>query len=54
MGRHSCKGCLAVKDCIAALRAGGYDGTLTLEFEGLEDPMQAVESGMRNLKTYTQ
>ena len=44
------KGCLAVKDCIAALRAGGYDGTLTLEFEGLEDPMQAIAEGAMEMK----
>ncbi len=46
------QGDLNVCACIDALRQGGYDGTLTLEFEGREDPMQAVEIGMRNLKRY--
>ncbi len=46
------QGDLVVQNCIEALRLGGYDGTLTLEFEGREDPMQAVEIGMENLKRY--
>ena len=45
-------GNLPVGECIRALAQGGYDGYLTLEFEGLEDPMQAIEIGMANLRKY--
>ena len=45
-------GHLEVRRCIEALREGGYDGCLHLEFEGMEDPMKGVRLGMENLKKY--
>ena len=54
-GRQLCgavfgKGQVPVQKCVEALRAGGYDGYLNLEFEGLEDPMLGVTEGMARLK----
>ena len=46
------QGEIAVQDCIEVLRQGGYNGMLTLEFEGREDPMQGVALGMEELKRY--
>jgi hypothetical protein len=45
---------VTVRKCIEALGDGGYDGFLTLEFEGLEDAMKGVEIGMENLIKYTE
>ena len=45
-------GNLPVKSCITALKNGGYDGYLTIEFEGLEDPLKAISIGYENLKKY--
>lgn len=46
------QGDLSVRECITALSDGGYDGYLTLEFEGPEDPLQAIAQGMENLRKY--
>ncbi|MBR6728229.1 MAG: sugar phosphate isomerase/epimerase [Clostridia bacterium] len=48
------KGDVAVDACIDALRAGGYEGYLSLEFEGAEDPMTGVTLGMEYLKRFTE
>lgn len=45
-------GNLKVRNCINALKASGYDGYLALEFEGLEDPIEAISMGIENLKSY--
>lgn len=45
-------GQVAVNECIDELRMGGYDGYLSLEFEGAEDPITGVSLGMENLKRY--
>ena len=44
-------GHLEVRRCIEALRDGGYDGCLHLEFEGMEDPMKGG-LGIENLKKH--
>ncbi|MDD6882563.1 MAG: sugar phosphate isomerase/epimerase [Eubacteriales bacterium] len=38
-------GVIPVKQCIDILRRAGFDGTLSLEFEGMEDPREAVRRG---------
>ena len=38
--------------CIRALQAAGYDGFLSIEFEGMEDNLQALKIGMDNLRRY--
>lgn len=35
---------------LAAIKKSGYDGYVSLEFEGIEDPLLAVEIGAENLK----
>lgn len=45
-------GIVPVLDCIKALSAAGYDGYLSLEFEGPESPQYALENGYKNLKEY--
>lgn len=42
------------KRCIEILKEGGYDGFLSIEFEGMEDNRRAIEIGYANLKRYTQ
>ena len=38
--------------CIRALKAAGYKGWMSIEFEGLEDNILALETGLANLKGY--
>ena len=40
------------KGCIKLLKAAKYDGFLSIEFEGMEDNLQALEIGLANLKRY--
>lgn len=43
-------GDVPIKNCISALKKGGYDGKLTIEFEGLEDNIKALEYGLSFLR----
>ena len=43
-------GDVPIKNCITALKKGGYDGKLTIEFEGLEDNIKALEYGLSFLR----
>lgn len=45
-------GNVPVKACLMALKKVNYDGWISIEFEGLEDPCQAVALGLENLKRY--
>lgn len=38
--------------CIDALKSAGYDGWMSIEFEGMEDNALALEIGLENLKRY--
>ena len=38
--------------CLAVLKDAGYDGWLSLEFEGIEEPLMAIEIGLVNMKRY--
>lgn len=40
--------------CIKVLRDAGYDGYLSVEFEGMEDNLTALEIGYANLKRYAE
>lgn len=46
------QGNVPVKQCLRTLKAAGYDGTIAIEFEGMEDPIDAVRIGLANLKRY--
>ncbi len=41
-----------VKGCLALLKEAGYDGFLSIEFEGMEDNRRALEIGFANLGRY--
>jgi sugar phosphate isomerase/epimerase len=41
-----------VKRCLEILKEAGYDGFLSIEFEGMEDNRQALEIGLKNLARY--
>lgn len=43
-------GVVPVDQCIRILKKAGYEGWLSLEFEGMEDCIPAIETGFRYLK----
>ena len=45
-------GNVPVKQCLRTLKAAGYDDTIAIEFEGMEDPIDALRIGLVNLKRY--
>ncbi len=45
-------GDVPVKHCLSALKLAGFDGTLAIEFEGMEDPIEGITIGLENLKRY--
>jgi sugar phosphate isomerase/epimerase len=45
-------GVVDIPCCLRALTAAGYNGWISLEFEGLEDCEVGVEIGLENLKRY--
>lgn len=38
--------------CLKIIKKSGYDGFVSLEFEGMEEPLQSIEIGYENLKRY--
>jgi len=55
-GNHICgsvlgDGVVPVKDCIDVIKTNGYDGWVTLEYEGQESPLTGVKKGLEFLKT---
>ncbi len=45
-------GQVPVKHCLYLAKAAGYDGYVSIEFEGMEPPVTAVRIGLANLKRY--
>lgn len=45
-------GNVPVKQCLRTLKAAGYDDTISIEFEGMEMPEDALRIGLANLKQY--
>lgn len=43
-------GVVPVRECVEALRKSGYDGWLSLEFEGMEENLPALRCGLACLK----
>jgi sugar phosphate isomerase/epimerase len=41
-----------VPGCLAALKSAGYDGFVSIEFEGMEDNCLGLEIGLENLRRY--
>lgn len=46
------EGDIPVAQCVAIMKRAGYDGFLTVEYEGNEDCMVGIEKGHKNLKKY--
>lgn len=47
-------GDVPVRQCIAALVRAGYDGTVSIEFEGIEDANEAVAIGLENVRRFVE
>ena len=43
-------GDLPLSQCMNIIKQYGYAGTLSIEFEGLEEPLYAIETGLNNLR----
>ncbi len=46
-------GAVPVTRCLYTLKAAGYDGWLSVEFEGIEDVLTALRIDLENLRRYT-
>lgn len=46
------EGEVKLKDCIQALKDAGFDGWLSVEYEGEEDPLTAVPRSIANARKY--
>lgn len=54
-GNHLCgsvlgDGIVPVKECVDIIKKSGYDGWITLEYEGQESPLTAVPKGLEFLR----
>jgi len=43
------QGCVPVLQCLRVMKAAGYEGTASLEFEGLEEPLTGIRIGRDNM-----
>jgi sugar phosphate isomerase/epimerase len=41
-----------IAQCLGIMKRSGYDGVLSIEFEGLEDPLKGIAMGLENLRRY--
>ncbi|MDZ4198295.1 MAG: sugar phosphate isomerase/epimerase family protein [Kiritimatiellia bacterium] len=46
-------GVVPIAQCIGIMKRAGYDGVLSIEFEGLEDPLKGIAIGLENLRRFT-
>ena len=47
-------GDVPVVQCISVMKSGGYDGVLSIEFEGLEEPLFGIATGLANLRRFVE
>lgn len=47
-------GDVPVKQCLDILKSAGYDGYVTVEYEGMEPALDGISIGLRNIKSYLQ
>ncbi len=47
-------GVIPVPQCLGILKRAGYNGTVSLEFEGIEDPIVGITLGYKNLKRFVE
>ncbi len=43
-------GDVPVEQCLHVMKAADYDGVLSIEFEGMEDPVTGIATGLENLR----
>jgi sugar phosphate isomerase/epimerase len=41
-----------VVQCLQVLKDSGYDGVISIEFEGIEEPIKGISIGLENLRRY--
>ena len=46
------EGDVPVKKCLTIIKRAGYDGYVSLEYEGVEDCIPAIERGLANIKQF--
>ncbi|MBE6931442.1 MAG: sugar phosphate isomerase/epimerase [Clostridia bacterium] len=46
------QGNIPTLQCLKVLKRNGYDGYISLEFEGMEDVLTAIEIGLENMQKY--
>jgi sugar phosphate isomerase/epimerase len=47
-------GDVPIQQCIRLMKKGGYDGVLSIEFEGIEEPLKGIGIGLANLKRFVE
>lgn len=45
-------GAVPVVQCLSILKKNGYDGYVSIEFEGIEENLMAIETGLNNLERF--
>ncbi len=45
-------GQVPIVQCLGIMKRAGYDGVLSIEFEGMEDPLKGIAVGLENLRRY--
>ncbi len=45
-------GDVPVLQCLKILKRAGYDGNISIEFEGIEEPMKGISIGLKNIMVY--
>lgn len=46
------QGNIPALQCLRVIKNSGYDGYISLEFEGMEDTLMSIEIGIENMKRY--
>ena len=46
-------GVVPIVQCLKIMKGKGYDGVLSIEFEGMEEPLTGISLGLENLRKYT-
>jgi len=47
-------GNVPILQCLKVMKNNNYNGVLSIEFEGIEDPLTGIEIGFENLKSYVE
>ncbi|MEI7435688.1 MAG: sugar phosphate isomerase/epimerase family protein [bacterium] len=45
-------GNVPIAQCLGIMKRAGYNGVLSIEFEGMEDPLKGIAVGLENLRRY--